>query len=35
MKIPNICENLGINCIDIAEFLRRERARFVLENIAQ
>ncbi|WP_429913081.1 hypothetical protein [Helicobacter turcicus] len=24
-----------MNCIDIAEFLRRERARFVLENIAQ
>ena len=31
IKIPNVCEKLNIDCIDIAEFLRRERAKFVLE----
>ena len=31
IKIPDVCEKLNINCIDIAEFLRRERAKFVLE----
>ena len=32
IKIPNVCERLGIECIDIVEFLRYERAKFVLEN---
>lgn len=35
IKIPNVCERLGIECIDIAEFLRREQARFILENTTQ
>ena len=35
IKIPNVCEQLGIDCIDVAEFLRREQARFVLENTTQ
>lgn len=35
IKIPNVCEQLGIKCIDIAEFLRREQARFILENTTQ
>lgn len=32
IKIPNVCEQLGVSCIDIAEFLRCERAKFVLEQ---
>lgn len=32
IKIPNVCERLGIECIDIIEFLRHERAKFILEN---
>lgn len=32
IKIPDVCEKLGICCIDVAEFLRRERAKFVLEQ---
>ena len=35
IKIPNVCESLEIDCIDIAEFLRREQARFILENTTQ
>ncbi len=35
IKIPNVCESLKIDCIDIAEFLRREQARFILENTTQ
>lgn len=35
IKIPNVCERLGIECIDIAEFLRRKQARFILENTTQ
>ncbi|MBD5164410.1 DUF4411 family protein [Helicobacter sp.] len=35
IKIPNVCESLEIDCIDIAEFLRRKQARFVLENTTQ
>ncbi|MCX2683761.1 DUF4411 family protein [Campylobacter sp. MIT 21-1685] len=35
IKIPNVCERLEINCIDIAEFLRREQARFILEHTTQ
>lgn len=31
IKIPNVCEKLGICCIDVAEFLRQEQAKFVLE----
>lgn len=32
IKIPNVCETLNIECIDIIEFLRYERAKFILEN---
>lgn len=32
IKIPNVCEQLEIECIDITEFLRRERAIFVLRE---
>ncbi|WDL69612.1 DUF4411 family protein [Helicobacter winghamensis] len=32
IKIPNVCQRLGICCIDVAEFLRQEQARFVLEQ---
>ncbi|MDE7195737.1 MAG: DUF4411 family protein [Helicobacter sp.] len=32
IKIPDVCEKLEICCIDVAEFLRRERAKFVLEQ---
>ncbi len=32
IKIPNVCEQLEIECIDIIEFLRRERAIFVLRE---
>lgn len=36
IKIPNVCEQLEIiKCIDIAEFLRCERVRFVLEETHQ
>ncbi len=35
IKIPNVCEQLRINCIDIAEFLRNKQARFVLEETYQ
>lgn len=36
IKIPNVCEQLEIiKCIDIAEFLRCERAKFVLEETHQ
>lgn len=31
IKIPNVCEKLSIECIDIAEFLRREKVKFILE----
>lgn len=31
IKIPDVCEKLEICCIDVAEFLRCERAKFVLE----
>ena len=32
IKIPNVCEKLGIECIDVAEFLRRHDAQFVLKK---
>ena len=32
IKIPDVCEKLEICCIDVAEFLRCERAKFVLEQ---
>lgn len=35
IKIPNVCERLGINCIDVAEFLRSKQARFILEETYQ
>ncbi|MDE5603758.1 MAG: DUF4411 family protein [Helicobacter sp.] len=35
IKIPNVCEQLEIKCIDVAEFLRSEKARFVLEETHQ
>lgn len=35
IKIPNVCKDLNINCIDVAEFLRREQARLILENTIQ
>lgn len=31
IKIPNVCERLGIECIDVVKFLRYEKARFILE----
>lgn len=30
IKIPNVCEKLTIECIDISDFLRREKVRFIL-----
>lgn len=33
IKIPNVCERLNISCIDVAEFLRNEQARLVLEEV--
>lgn len=32
IKIPNVCEKLGIECIDVAEFLRRHDVQFVLKK---
>ena len=32
IKIPNVCEQLNIKCIDIAEFLRHEKAQFILKE---
>ena len=32
VKIPNLCERLGIECIDIADFLRREKVQFILRE---
>lgn len=32
IKIPNVCEKLGIECIDVAEFLRRHNVQFVLKK---
>lgn len=32
VKIPNLCEQLDIECIDIAEFLRREKVQFILKE---
>lgn len=32
IKIPNVCKELGIECIDVAEFIRRKQAKFVLED---
>lgn len=31
IKIPNVCDRLGIGCIDVVKFLRYEKARFILE----
>ncbi|RDU53203.1 DUF4411 family protein [Helicobacter sp. MIT 01-3238] len=31
IKIPNVCDRLGIECIDVVKFLRDEKAKFVLE----
>jgi len=33
IKIPNACRGVGVNCILPYEMLRRERARFVLEQV--
>ena len=32
VKIPDVCNKFGIECIDPFEMLRREKARFILEN---
>lgn len=31
IKIPNVSEKLGIECIDVVKFLRDEKAKFILE----
>lgn len=31
IKIPNVCEKLNIECIDISDFLRQEKIKFILE----
>ena len=30
IKIPSVCNGLGIKCVTTFEMLRRERARFIL-----
>lgn len=32
IKIPNVCEKLNIECIDVAEFLRRCSIKFALNS---
>lgn len=32
IKIPNVCKELGINCINVADLLKKERVRFILDN---
>jgi hypothetical protein len=34
IKIPNVCDGLGVKCMSIWDVLRKEGARFVLENSA-
>lgn len=34
IKIPNVCNAFGINCITTFEMLRRECAKFILERAA-
>ena len=31
IKIPNVSEKLGIECVDVVKFLRDEKAKFILE----
>jgi len=33
VKIPYACQGVGVNCILPHEMLRRERAKFVLEQV--
>lgn len=30
IKIPNVCKQLEVECIDISDFLRREKVKFIL-----
>lgn len=32
IKIPNVCEKLKIECIDIADFLRQHQVQFILKD---
>ena len=33
IKIPDVCKGLGIDCMTPFEMLRREKARFILDEI--
>lgn len=32
IKIPNVCEKLEIECIDVADFLRQHHIQFILKS---